>query len=400
MSFLYNMTFSDFTSGYFNPGQFLDEINSNVNVSPICTYILNTNNSNVFVYFDSSPSEAEEDVVDILATNHTEQPPPTTGEEIGLEGNIVGSTDNQTLENKTIDGTLNDISNIVDGNIKALAGINITKLANGSVDNSEFQYLNGVTSSIQTQINNKANSSHVHSTSDITSGTLSVSRGGTGKTSLSSGYILQGSGTEGITATLLAPSGVIIGTTDSQTLTNKTLTSTTNNISAKSLLSATTSIDIYGSLAPTSGQVLTATSSTVAEWQDASGGGGVYGSEVQYNSSESYSSTTSTSWQQKLRLTTSSLPSGVYKIEWYYEWGYSSTSRDFKGRVQINDSTTIMEHREEPQDSGSDQYRPLCGFYYAESLSGVKNIDLDYCSGSSGYTSRIRRARLSIFRIS
>jgi hypothetical protein len=399
MSFIYNMTLSDFTSGYFNPEQFIEEINSNVNVSPICTCILNTNNTDVDIYFDSLPSGSEKDVVDILATNHVEQPAPPTGEDIGLEGNIVGSTDNQTLENKTIDVSTNMITNIVDGNIKALAGINITKLANGSINNTEFQYLNGVTSSIQTQINGKSNTSHTHSGSDLTSGTISVSRGGTGNNSLSSGYILRGSGTGAITSTLAAPSGAIVGTTDIQTITNKTLTSTTNNISAKSLLSATTSVDIYGSSAPTSGQVLTATSSTVAEWQDASGGG-VYGSQIQYGSSESYSSTTSTSWQQKLRLTTSSLPSGVYKIEWYYEWGYSSTSRDFIGRVQINDSTTIMEHREEPQDSGSDQYRPGNGFYYAPSLSGVTNIDLDYCTSSSGYTSRIRRARLSIFRIS
>jgi len=35
------------------------------------------------------------------------------------------------------------------------AGVDATKIANGSVDNTEFQYLNGVTSAIQTQIDSK-----------------------------------------------------------------------------------------------------------------------------------------------------------------------------------------------------------------------------------------------------
>lgn len=36
------------------------------------------------------------------------------------------------------------------------AAIDVTKLADGSVDNTEFQYLNGVTSNIQTQLTTNA----------------------------------------------------------------------------------------------------------------------------------------------------------------------------------------------------------------------------------------------------
>ena len=43
-------------------------------------------------------------------------------------------------------------------------------------------YLDGVTSNIQTQLNGKAASSHIHSTSDITSGTLALARIPTGTT--------------------------------------------------------------------------------------------------------------------------------------------------------------------------------------------------------------------------
>jgi hypothetical protein len=64
-----------------------------------------------------------------------------------------------TLTNKTIDADSNTISNIDDGNIKTGAAINAAKIADGSVSNTEFQYLDGVTSSIQTQLGNKISSS-------------------------------------------------------------------------------------------------------------------------------------------------------------------------------------------------------------------------------------------------
>lgn len=47
--------------------------------------------------------------------------------------------------------------------------------------------------------------SHNHAVSDLTSGTLSVSRGGTGQTSLTSGAILLGNGTNGISSTATLP---------------------------------------------------------------------------------------------------------------------------------------------------------------------------------------------------
>jgi hypothetical protein len=62
---------------------------------------------------------------------------------------------NKTIESSTIDADLNTISNIEDANIKAGAAIDAAKLADGSVSNTEFQYLNGVTSAIQTQLDGK-----------------------------------------------------------------------------------------------------------------------------------------------------------------------------------------------------------------------------------------------------
>jgi hypothetical protein len=66
-------------------------------------------------------------------------------------------------DSATIDFTYNDATPsisaiVIDGSIddaKIASGINATKIGIGSVDNTEFGYLDGVTSAIQTQLNNK-----------------------------------------------------------------------------------------------------------------------------------------------------------------------------------------------------------------------------------------------------
>lgn len=69
------------------------------------------------------------------------------------------------------------------------------------------------------------------------------------------------------TITLPDATTTLVGVGNTATLTNKTITSSTNNVAAKSLHSATTVIDTSAATAPTSGQVLTATSGSTATWQ-------------------------------------------------------------------------------------------------------------------------------------
>lgn len=59
----------------------------------------------------------------------------------GVTGDILGTTDTQAVSNKTIDADLNTITNIDNANIKVGAAIDAAKLADGSVDNTEFQKL-------------------------------------------------------------------------------------------------------------------------------------------------------------------------------------------------------------------------------------------------------------------
>lgn len=76
-----------------------------------------------------------------------------------LTGVIVLTTGAQALIDKTIDADLNTITNIDNSDIKSGANIDAAKLGTGVVSNTEFNYLDGVTSSIQTQLNAKQETS-------------------------------------------------------------------------------------------------------------------------------------------------------------------------------------------------------------------------------------------------
>jgi len=63
-----------------------------------------------------------------------------------------------TFTNKTIDedATGNSITNLANASIKAAAAIDATKIANGTVTSTEFQYINSLSSNAQDQIDLKA----------------------------------------------------------------------------------------------------------------------------------------------------------------------------------------------------------------------------------------------------
>ena len=64
----------------------------------------------------------------------------------------ITATETATFTNKTINGPNNTITNLADTNLASDAAIDASKIANGNVSNAEFQYLDGVTSSIQSQL--------------------------------------------------------------------------------------------------------------------------------------------------------------------------------------------------------------------------------------------------------
>jgi hypothetical protein len=115
-------------------------------------------------------------------------------------------------------------------------------------------------------------------------------------------------------------------------------------------------------------------------------------------SSEDLSQTTSKNPVQKLRMNLTDIQAGRYRIGWYYEWSHSSTSRDFRARVQLNDSIDLMYHSQEIKDWGTDQSVPVCGFSYQDLDDGDHFIDLDFWA--EGFTAYIQNAKLEIWRVS
>lgn len=65
---------------------------------------------------------------------------------------------------------------------------------------AELNYVDGVTSNVQTQLNAKAATNHNHSASNITSGTLPVARGGTGSTKAATSVTLNRGANVGTTS--------------------------------------------------------------------------------------------------------------------------------------------------------------------------------------------------------
>ena len=108
-----------------------------------------------------------------------------------------------------------------------------TNVAGGSVGSIPYQTGSGATSMLSAGTSGyvlKSNGSNPPSwealnLSTQTTGTLPVTNGGTGQTTFTAG-LLRANGTNSFT-TVAAPTGAVVGTSDTQTLTNKTLTSPT-----------------------------------------------------------------------------------------------------------------------------------------------------------------------------
>ena len=118
--------------------------------------------------------------------------------------------------------------------------------SNGDISFNHLNFSSGTPSMpLQLDSNNNLITAALNISSQV-SGTLGVANGGTGAITFASGYFLQGNGSSPVSATKAIPSGVVVGTTDTMTLTNKTLNTANcvfadNTDSTKQLLFSTSS---------------------------------------------------------------------------------------------------------------------------------------------------------------
>ena len=123
-------------------------------------------------------------------------------------------------------------------------------------------------------------------------------------------------------------------------------------------------------------------------------GAGTFGDFVAYGESEAESQTTSLSYVQKLRVTTSSVDAGEYLINWNCEVkNPNGNSKSMDLRVQVDDATDINEGT--MNDGGTD-WTFASGFRRLTLTNAVHNIDLDFKQNTA--TAFIRRARIIVWR--
>lgn len=84
---------------------------------------------------------------------------------------LAGTPDYITIAGQVITRNQIDLTTDVTGalpNANIATGLDAAKIADGTVSNAEFQFINTVTSNVQTQLDGKAAASHTHTTGDIT----------------------------------------------------------------------------------------------------------------------------------------------------------------------------------------------------------------------------------------
>lgn len=108
---------------------------------------------------------------------------------------------------------------------------------------------------------------------------------------------------------------------------------------------------------------------------------------------EAESSTTSGTFQEKLKLSIDLLIPGIYKLEWYYEY----SGMGFEGKVELDDSIAIS-NINLATDVGS-SIQSCGGLTNIILAEGQHTIDIDFRRNGILGTVNIRRARLILTRI-
>jgi len=123
----------------------------------------------------------------------------------------------------------------------------------------------------------------------------------------------------------------------------------------------------------------------------------VFGSQYQFESDESVSTTSSTTFQNKLTLTTPVIPEGFYRAEVTFEVTNSSGDKPVVIEAVL-DNEQFSETLYAPKFEN--EYILKTSFAAKELSHDTHEIELNFRSTSEGGTAKIRKARIEIFRVS
>lgn len=116
------------------------------------------------------------------------------------------------------------------------------------------------------------------------------------------------------------------------------------------------------------------------------------------------STTTSTTFQNKITLAAGVIPAGLYKVKVSYGWNHDATNNDFEGRILNNGAQLGELHKQEPKDSagtdptGTTQRHYVHREYFVNFPAGARTLDLEYRTDSGGVESSIWEASLELWR--
>ena len=131
----------------------------------------------------------------------------------------------------------------------------------------------------------------------------------------------------------------------------------------------------------------------------------VFGGGYHYEERTTIGSTSSTSFQNYLTMTTASLAAGTYRVGVALVWRQASASDKFSARVLMDGSPIIWdpsgtgEIQQEPKDAAGDQRHPASGFQHLNLTSGVHVIDLEFRQ-QDGNTAFIFNSQIELWRVS
>ncbi len=151
---------------------------------------------------------------------------------------------------------------------------------------------------------------------------------------------------------------------------------------------------------------LTTTAVYYGDGSNLTGIAAIFGSQYYSDETLAESNTTNTSAgsntsNPRANITTSSIPSGTYRIGWSLEWKASSQDHQWNGRVRVDDTTNIMEMASEPAKENKDEWRAIGGFgNQTFGSSGVHTVEMDWWTENISGTAYIRKARIEFWRVS
>jgi len=123
----------------------------------------------------------------------------------------------------------------------------------------------------------------------------------------------------------------------------------------------------------------------------------VFSDDYTYSESLGESNTFMTSFTTKTSLTVTSMPAGLYRLSYSFEYKHDGLNYDWKGRLGIarlypmNMNVTV--------NNVNDWYQAGGFVHYNLTLTGTKIINLQYCTENGSEISYIRNARLEVFRV-